>query len=87
MMTEYERNNHTYIGDAVYAEWDGFYIILRTNSHLDTDCDQKIYLEDDVMKRLFQFYTHHLEREIIKEHKDDKGRAEGNKGLLEQEVP
>ena len=44
-----------YLGDAVYAEYDGWQITLRTNSHLDSECDQTIYLEDFVWSELIKF--------------------------------
>lgn len=57
-MTPEERKNHAYIGDGVYAEFDGFGLILRTGNHQDHKCDNKIYLEDDVLKSLNIFYEH-----------------------------
>jgi hypothetical protein len=49
MMDEEERKNHCYLGDAVYAEKSGEFIILRTSSHRDSECDNKIYLEESVL--------------------------------------
>jgi len=54
-MTEDEREKHCYLGDAVYAEWDGSYFILRTDSHLDNECGNKIFLDIDVLKSLIEF--------------------------------
>ncbi len=51
-MTKEERENHAYLGDGVYAEWDGFAIILRTGNHQDHLCDNKIYLEPNVLDSL-----------------------------------
>lgn len=41
----------TYLGDGVYAYFDGFHIVLETNrgSHID-----QIYLEDSVINSLFK---------------------------------
>ena len=57
-MNEKERAMHTYLGDGVYAEFDGYGIWLRTGNHEDHLCDNKIYLEPDVLKRLNNFYDH-----------------------------
>jgi hypothetical protein len=43
-----------YIGDGVYATWDGFHIILSANS-LTTPTDV-IYLEPDILESLNKFY-------------------------------
>jgi len=44
---------HEYLGDGVYATYDGWGIWLKANSHLNpTD---KIYLEPSVFKALSQF--------------------------------
>ena len=51
-----------YIGDAVYAAFDGFGIELRANHHENpTD---KIYLEPDVLVSLIRFAKHF---KVIKE--------------------
>jgi len=55
-MTEEQRQNHSYLGDGVYAEWDGEYIILRTGDHRDEYCDNKIYLEPGIVKA-FQLFS------------------------------
>lgn len=54
-MTEEEIKNHSYLGDGVYAEFDGYGITLRTANHEDHLCDDKIYLEPDVFKSLYDF--------------------------------
>jgi hypothetical protein len=44
----------TYLGDGVYAVWDGIGLELRANSHkLPTDT---IYLEPEVIFELNTFY-------------------------------
>lgn len=40
------------LGDGVYAEFDGYHLVLRTGSHLPQDCEDTIYLDPDVMKSL-----------------------------------
>lgn len=48
-MNNEERQKHAYIGDGVYAESTPAHIILRTGDHRDGFCDNKIYLEQDVL--------------------------------------
>jgi len=55
-MTEEERKIHSYIGDGVYAEFDGYGIWLRTGNHEDHLCDDKIYIEPSVLESLNMFY-------------------------------
>lgn len=57
-MTPEERQKHCYLGDGVYAEHTPYHLILRTGSHLDEDCDNKIYLEDSVLQALLMFIEH-----------------------------
>lgn len=64
-----ETENHEYIGDGVYAEFDGFGIWLRTGDHRDDYCDNKVYLEPDVLDSLNRFYGYVLNKRI-KEKKD-----------------
>jgi hypothetical protein len=56
-MQKNERENHAYIGDGVYAEFDGYRIWLRTGHHLDSECDNKICLEPEVLDSLNEFYN------------------------------
>jgi len=46
-------SKHRYIGDAVYAEYDGHNINLRLNDHRS---EILIVLEPDVMDTLIGFY-------------------------------
>lgn len=55
--------NKEYLGDAVYAELDGEYIILRTQSHDDRDATNIIYLDNEVLDRLINFYQECKETE------------------------
>jgi hypothetical protein len=43
----------TYLGDGVYAEFDGFHIVLTTENGIETT--NKIFLEDSVMLALVQY--------------------------------
>ncbi len=54
-MTNEERENYCYIGDGVYAFFNGFGIWLRTGNHEDEKCDDKIYLEPCVLNSLNSF--------------------------------
>lgn len=54
-MNEDERKNHSYLGDGVYVEWDGYAFWLRANDHRDGLCTDKICLEPDVLNSLFKF--------------------------------
>ncbi len=54
----------SYLGDGVYAIFDGFGIWLHTNDHKHpTD---KIYLEPEVLKELIRFEEESKTEEIIK---------------------
>ena len=44
-------NNETYIGDAVYASFDGFHVKLRTGD----GNSQVIYLDPEVFENLVEF--------------------------------
>lgn len=65
-MTPEQRANHCYLGDGVYAEFDGYHIILRTSDHRDELCDNKIYLDDNVLHSLKMFQEHLI---ILREQK------------------
>ncbi|HWI50106.1 MAG TPA: hypothetical protein VNU45_17995 [Rummeliibacillus sp.] len=54
-MNDEERKNHCYLGDAVYAEYDGECIILRNGDHRQSHCEDTIYLENFVIDALFRF--------------------------------
>lgn len=44
-----------YLGDGVYASFDGYYIWLRTGSHLDAEATNRIALEPSVFAALQQY--------------------------------
>lgn len=54
-MNDDERSKYSYIGDGVYAFFDGYGIWLRTGHHDENKCDDKIYLEPDVLDCLNLF--------------------------------
>lgn len=45
-----------YIGDSVYAEFDGYAVILTTENGLPNDPSNRIVLEPEVMIALAKFY-------------------------------
>lgn len=57
-MTPEERENYCYLGDGVYAYFDGYGIWLRTGDHREELCDDKIYIEPDVLNSLNKFNEH-----------------------------
>lgn len=64
-MSDEERKNYCYLGDEVYAFFDGHGIVLRTGHHEDEHCDQKIYLEPDVLESLNMFHEKVTQRNEI----------------------
>jgi len=54
--------NKTYLGDSVYVQFDGYYIILTTENGLPSDPSNTIYLEPQVICGLEDF-----KREIYNE--------------------
>ena len=48
--------NMDYLGDAVYAEFDGYGVWLRANDHREKFCTDKVYLEPPVLEALNRFY-------------------------------
>jgi hypothetical protein len=54
------KDNPIYLGDAVYACWDGYGIELKLNSH-ENKC--AVYLEPEVMQNLIDFWKA-IEQEV-----------------------
>ena len=50
-----------YLGDGVYATYDGFAITLTTGHHLQEEAGMIIYLEPDVIKALLKFVKKYTE--------------------------
>lgn len=53
--------NKQYLGDSVYAECDGYGIILTTENGLPLDPSNTIYLEPQVLQALID-YVEYLKR-------------------------
>jgi len=54
-MDDKEKQNHSYLGDSVYAEYDVKGITLRTGDHRDDHCDTRIYIEGETWLALTRF--------------------------------
>lgn len=50
------KESEVYLGDSVYAEFDGYRVILTTQNGLPTDPSNKIYIEPRVLEALNSFY-------------------------------
>lgn len=50
------RENHTYLGDAVYASFDGYYVWLHLNRH---DAAPVVGLEPEVVNALLRYAELH----------------------------
>jgi len=48
-------DNYAYLGDGVYAYFDGYGIVLRTGHHEETLCENQVYLEPEVLLSLNLF--------------------------------
>ena len=46
---------YSYLGDGVYAYYDGFGTWLRANHHTKFECTDEIYLEPEVLEALNNF--------------------------------
>lgn len=46
-------NNKTYLGDGVYADFDGFHVVLTVDNGVETT--NTVYLEDTVINGLLRF--------------------------------
>ena len=51
-----DNKNKDYLGDGVYAEFDGYNIWLRANDHRDGFCTDKICIEPSVLDAMNRFY-------------------------------
>lgn len=47
--------NKVYLGDSVYAEFDGYAIILTTENGLPSDPSNTIILEPEILERLTEY--------------------------------
>jgi len=48
--------NPIYLGDAVYATYDDYHVILTTGHHEPLEAQQAIYLDKDVIKNLVKWW-------------------------------
>ena len=55
------KNNDEYIGDGVYARWDGYQVRLVTND--PNHPNNIIFLDEYVMMALFEFYNRETKNE------------------------
>lgn len=68
-----------YLGDSVFASWDGHHIILTTENGLVDDPSNTIALEDSVLRALHT-YMHRIilnREDLIKELKAKAGEVRG----------
>jgi hypothetical protein len=57
--------NEIYLGDAVYASFDGEHVVLRTGD----DNNQVIYLDPDVLEALTHYVANLSCRHRVQQHK------------------
>lgn len=57
-MDKEDRKIHCYLGDGVYAQWDGYGFWLRANHHTDEQCTDKIYIEPSVLESFNRWHKH-----------------------------
>ncbi len=41
-----------YLGDGVYANWDGWHVVLTTGTHEEEKADNLIYLDSATLRQL-----------------------------------
>jgi len=47
------KDNKLYLGDGVYASWDGYYILLTTEDGVEVS--NRILMENEVLNNLLRF--------------------------------
>lgn len=62
-----EREKYSYLGDGVYAFWDGYHIVLRTGHHEENRCDNQIFLEPSVLTNLNLFAGKFNQKGVVNE--------------------
>jgi hypothetical protein len=50
-----KRKNYCYLGDAVYAEFNGLGFILRTGDHREKLCSNQIFMDYETLKKFNDF--------------------------------
>jgi hypothetical protein len=58
-----------YLGDAVYAQWDGYHIILTTNTHNLATAKNIIALDPEVLFAL------RIYENLVKTYQDEQSRV------------
>ena len=48
--------NPIYLGDAVYATYDDYHVILTTGHHEPSEAQTTIYLDKSVLAKLVKWY-------------------------------
>lgn len=61
-----------YLGDSVYADFDGYGIVLTTENGLPTDPSNTIYLEPAVLDALAQYRQQMKEMKELCQNKQKK---------------
>ena len=67
-------SNKIYLGDAVYAEFDGYGVIMTTENGFYTE--NTIYLEPNVLNNLNKFYMSQIQDDLKKRHMNSMRMAE-----------
>ena len=70
-------SNRAYLGDSVYAEFDGYHVVLTTNNGYPDDPRNVIALEPAVYSSLLRFVGH-----VTRSPGDDIARAIEQEGDL-----
>lgn len=73
--------NPEYLGDGVYAHFDGWYVWLTTGSHLSGEADNKIALEPAVLLSLERYLTDH-KAWLIEVKKEESGRNKAQSSTI-----
>jgi len=53
--------NPIYLGDGVYACFDGYHVWLTTGTHVIDEADNKIALEPEVLVAFMEYLKRHAE--------------------------
>lgn len=72
----YKYFQSAYLGDSVYARFDGVHVVLETRNDLPTDPSNTIKLESVVLKNLFD-YSMQLANDAEKLKNDTKEHMHG----------
>jgi hypothetical protein len=48
--------NPTYLGDAVYATYDDYHVILTTEHHDPKEANNIVYMDKDVIRKLVKWW-------------------------------